>query len=749
MTKKNNCPVVFWHSDPVLPGETVLVSGYGFDENTTVEICRMSDGVAGAPGKQKQKALKKTRTKVSPLQRSAESVKFLVPAHWGSGIFCYRLRTKNTCSEWNFLNVPDCWWFQADAGEDAAAGGWLRIFGKCLGGEGKSIIRLEDVDSNAARIIKPYTAGCYSLACKIPRDVQPGNYRLWVHNGAGGSAGWVPAGLLKIRQGEKIKDNVFNVVDYGARPNVQEDSTNGILMAIHLAESAGGGIVYFPRGRYRIDCPKRHLYSIPEPIKVPSGVILRGEGMNLVSLVWPERKTPLPCLIMGSDNFTVEDLTIYTQGRHNNIIEGNNNVKIHRVRIRANCYYRVGTSEPLYKPEDYCEHQRMGDAIRIQGKVFEITDCDIYHSSSAINLDLCEYGLIARNIIHHSRSYFFSSGCRKIIFEDNECYSNALFAHGGSWSISWKYGISNLYFARNFSRHHYGGDRENITTDNHGTAYFGYAAGVSGTRMALKERSAWGFRHKDELPVWHNTVVYVLSGKGSGQYRKINGCKGRKIEIDRPWTVEPDSRSVISIGVYNGKNLFIENRVEDAGSVVQLYPPNSECIVAKNINVRGGNINCGGHIDRKNDRLRVEPSWYNQFLDNVVPEGNGWGAGGPAATAVINGVLGGEGILNIYGINTFWEKGFISRWHVVRRHLAENNSSIRVGGSVSDVVIEGCRIKQNERGIWLETTAEARGTACGQKENKAPGPACVLMRNNKFEGVLTACVGEPAEDIKA
>ena len=42
-------PTVFWASDPVQPGQTVVVIGEGFGEKPKVEIIRLPDGAAGHP----------------------------------------------------------------------------------------------------------------------------------------------------------------------------------------------------------------------------------------------------------------------------------------------------------------------------------------------------------------------------------------------------------------------------------------------------------------------------------------------------------------------------------------------------------------------------------------------------------------------------------------------------------------------------------------------------------------------------
>jgi hypothetical protein len=46
--------------------------------------------------------------------------------------------------------------------------------------------------------------------------------------------------------------DVFNVKDFGALGNSSHDDTAAIQAAITAAQSAGGGIVFFPKGGYRI-----------------------------------------------------------------------------------------------------------------------------------------------------------------------------------------------------------------------------------------------------------------------------------------------------------------------------------------------------------------------------------------------------------------------------------------------------------------------------------------------------------------
>jgi hypothetical protein len=70
---------------------------------------------------------------------------------------------------------------------------------------------------------------------------------------------------------------VFNVIDFGATPNDNKSDKHAIIKAIKKAEKNGSGIIYFPKGRYRIneDCDFRKSILIKS-----SNIILKGEGSD-------------------------------------------------------------------------------------------------------------------------------------------------------------------------------------------------------------------------------------------------------------------------------------------------------------------------------------------------------------------------------------------------------------------------------------------------------------------------------------
>jgi hypothetical protein len=78
--------------------------------------------------------------------------------------------------------------------------------------------------------------------------------------------------------GEAIPDvggPVFDVTRYGAKGDGNADDQEAIQKAIDAAEAAGGGVVFFPPGTFRVNADLAHR----RPIRVTAGhIVLRGSG---------------------------------------------------------------------------------------------------------------------------------------------------------------------------------------------------------------------------------------------------------------------------------------------------------------------------------------------------------------------------------------------------------------------------------------------------------------------------------------
>ena len=679
-------PQIIQASDPVRPDETVLVVGEAFGKNCSVEIAALPDGPATAPHDAAAPLPKKWET-IQPLQSDAQSLKFVVPKAWPQGVWACRVRQGGLVSEPVILNEPEAWWWNGDAGESATPGGWLRVFGKSLnfGGESLALLRAADGKSITLKAARPNN---YALEFALPADLAAGDYPLFVHNGLGGYAAWRAAGTVAVRPPAVWKTEVFNIKDFGPKP------ADALLAALDKAKANGGGVVYLPRGRY----------PVMGALAIPPHTVLRGESMELVSLYWPDLDKPPAELVSGAD-FGLESLSLYCQN-HNNVVAdtaASQRVMLHKVRIRANCYFMIEDAGKDFRGRHGpASHKECGAAVLLRGRNFEITDCDIYASNYGLRIIKGKTGLIARNRIRYGGRGYSMENTERLIFEDNHIEGNNLLAIGNDISTFFSTCCWHLYYARNHVEQMFGADREMMTLDAAAGAYFGTLAKVTGTRLTLAKDPV--FRDYTPRPRtdWTGGVVQVLTGKGAGQYRFVTANTGREWQVDRPWTVVPDHESCVSIAPFRGLSLFVDNTFEDGGPF-QLYAAAHDCIVAGNKGSRmDGFMVCGLNPHG----WGLQPSWFCQFLDNEIVEGNGYGHRGAAFGTVAHDES-----------KAF--DGPLVNGAIFRRNLCANNASFGLGGATANTIVEHCTVRHADVGV-----------------RSVQGTKGALLRDNTFEDVL-------------
>ncbi|MFI5380467.1 MAG: hypothetical protein ACHRHE_14305 [Tepidisphaerales bacterium] len=683
-------PRIFWASDPVRPDETVLLQGSGLDQ-ATVEMARLEDAPATTPvaGGKIEKW-----TPVPVLQGSEQSLKFLVPAAWPMGVFACRVTAGGATSEPVILNAPDPWWVQGDEGESASPGGWLRVMGKSLRfGERAAAVRLEN-EQGEAIALKPVAADGYCIRMEQAKDLKPGSYTVQVHNGFGGNAAWRQAGKVQVKPVPVVPADVFSVLEIYGPDAVRQmraslvkytqplDRTEGILAALKKAKDNGGGIVYFPGGRY----------TIKGPLVVPEHTILRGEGMGVVTLWWgtghfnldgggPQGRArvdepkPPHTLIYGPD-FGLEDLSLYLPLEYEQGIVADRRLRMQRVRVRIDHYWLV-------------QGRGNGTVARL-GRNFSVTDCDILAKGDAIVPG--QYGVIARNRVMSNKSNSPMGGSRNLIVEDNQFVSMDPTTYQNISGSG-----RNIYYAHNHQESLYAQQADYSFTFDAGTGAYLGTVEANGTKITLASDPTYAKWAPEKSDLWKRSCVCILDGHGAGQWRDVTSNQGRSWEIDRPFDPVPDSTSIVSIVPFNGRVLIVGNQFEDANWVNAGYGTSIDVVCAENKLLR-----CA---DLMNYGVRTpeffEPSWHVQYFDNLVKEGQ---------TQV--GSHGGGNKSQLY-------TGPLTCWAVHRRHTiaADNSGSISISGNIRDAIVEGCVLKHPL------STAKVDKAACG-----------VLFRNNTFEG---------------
>lgn len=681
-------PQVFWASDPIRPGETVLLQGCDFAQ-AVVEATRLDETTPSGP------ATAWPWTGVPVLQASDCSLKFALPADWPPGAFACRVKTGQAVSDVTLLNAPDPWWLQGDEGPRATPGGWLRVLGKSLHFGPPARMRLEP-QTGEPIILEGTAADGYSLRVALPDDLQAQDYTVAVHNGFGGAATWRRAGTVRIEPSTAWPSDTFSVLDFYGQDAEAEmrktlikyqaipDRTEGIQAALAKAKANRGGIVYFPPGRY----------GIRGILDVPPRTMLKGAATGLSVLWWGAGRfnldgggdaglardrtasKPPDNLIFGRE-FGIEDMSLYLPLEHQTAITAGDRFRMHRVRIRIDHHWALDGNQ---RPE--------GTLVRL-GKNFEVSDCDLV--AKGTGLIPGQFGVIARNRIVAGKTNCPLGGAREVIVEDNQFVSTFPTAYMNIAGVG-----RNLYFAHNrqeaLSTHQ---ADYSFTFDAGCAAYFGHLAAAEGTRLTLAGDPVYPKWALEPSELWKQAIVVIQDGRGAGQWRYVVSNRGREWVLESPFVCPPDDTSLVTIVPMNGRVLVVGNRFEDANWVNAGYGTSLEVIYAANQLYRCAQLLNYG-LTSHGDFL---PSWYVQYLDNEAREGY--------TTLDTTG-----------SIRDFKDySGPITRCTIHRRHLvAEDNcGGVGLSGHARDLIVENCDFRHPANRIRVDNDAQG-----------------VLLRNNHF-----------------
>lgn len=636
-------PVVFWASDPVRPGEVVVVQGGRWGKQPQVELSRA------------EAANTESAETLTPLQGSDDSLKFLVPASWKPGLYRLAIKAGDAKSAPVVLNAPDPWWQQADWGQEASPGGWLRILGKCLSFDDHAAVLLRTGSQEFT--LKPRQQDAWSLHVELPSDLSPGEYQVFVRNGYPGEGSCPTAGKIRITPHAPVwKTDLFDVTKFGAIANDGIDDTYAVQQALDAAEANGGGIVRLPRGRFQMN----------DPLRIPRRVLLKGAGRQLSEIYWRDTTEPLEALIHASNSFGIEDLTIMAANHRYGILADDGDqpdagqVTLRRLHLHLNRYEQLQAEQAVRRllPMPW-EH-----AICLGGENVQVTDCEVFSSRSPFGFKTLRHSLVRNNrFLQGDVSHMFSG--EAIIMEDNEIVGGPTGRGGADYA-------NQLYFARNKVARMPLADGEGFTTDGGGNAPVKLVSG-QGTQLTLGDDLDWNrWTRKGTSPA----CICILEGTGAGQSRKIVSHQGREAELDQPWSLPPDATSVLHVIPYSFRqNLIVGNQFQDV-TVLQSYAWAFDWILAGNRFTRAGGIRVFTHPG--------DPAWYLQCLDNEIDVGSGFR--GP-----VNSQPPEDSALAVQSSQ--------ARCQVLRRNVLHNNARITVHGSARDVLIEHNSISDADVGI--------------------------------------------------
>ena len=437
---RNN--VIFWVSEPVLPGETALISiASTYVQHQTDPVQIYARQLATSP--------------FTPLKVQGETeygVSATIPTTYAIGEFELQVRRGNATGPPYRANIPRPWFVFGDQGDTSTPGGFIRVIGdgislpsaasypsfdrtmKKLGLSAATAAAAAAATPVPQVFLTPTTASTSSTpngfatiqvagtnltrshaTFHLPTNIAPGTYTIHVSNALTGTR--VPIctfltpsvsclSTVNITEPRQLPSSSKRCTVQAPQPGYGRNAT----LAVHaaLSDCGLGGTIYFPRGQY----------FIHGPILVPEGCVLQGERRDMVSVFFFEQnQTTAPAAyITGATNttqsFGIADLTVYVTSFAKDIIRfqpATNGGFVKRIRMRFNSYFAL---EPITGQSSRGRNtswpHSVGTAVMLAGKNVQIVDNDIYSSGDVVST--LYNGMPGGSYFHIARNRFWNGG---------------------------------------------------------------------------------------------------------------------------------------------------------------------------------------------------------------------------------------------------------------------------------------------------------------------------------------------------
>jgi hypothetical protein len=537
-------PVVFNYSSIANPKDVINIQGQNFTENCSV-WCSTN---GGAP------------KKLSVINRGNGILHVRMPDRLG--LYALSVRDGKASSAPFYPNRANPVHFDSP---EISAGGSMRIFGRNLNVSGFAPqVVFERNGRSFAATIKRKSADNI-LLLKAPAKLALGEYNVYVTNGMGRES------LSRIRMTTKIlvrangmddlnlgvpwaanvtfARNTYNVktdkrLSLHAIGDGKTNDQSAIENAINSASADGGGVVYLPSGTYKLASASGALMDFK------SNVIVRGEGEQNTKIVYGFGKPgdnfslarffdasrsglcDLAIQNLNENDAWVNSKTITNEGSHAN--------ELFLLRVTAD----------------------FGSAFRIdlKGDRIVVAHCNLTSVYSLLHMGTCTNSRVVHNKLTQMLGVHLDlTQSQNCVVENNDFILNA--NNGKIVPGNVRHGIA-IGFAHNLAIlnntwsliNGYPGsnnDGEAILSEGGGGIRTGEETGTvekcRGNALSVKK----------QLPYVAGTIIAIINGKGTGQWRQIIARSGTTIRIKDSWTVDPDSSSVCSIFVWSNQNTMI------------------------------------------------------------------------------------------------------------------------------------------------------------------------------------------------
>jgi len=645
-------PVISHVSEGVQGGETFLVCGDGFqaaklevirwvppqaakedwgkEESQRASLERFLAGQAVLPAEPPPGRQSQTCEVVSS---GSQTLAARQPSGAGSTVqpTVLWVRAAGALSKPWLVNRPILWWAWP---EFPAPGQFVRAFGRnltCVYGPGRAaFLRGPDGTLHAVEWGMHYPPNydgrltpSYEFEFRVPPELTPGEYRLYVHAGGGGDLGWSDPLTIAVRPCAPAPAALVKASDLGAAPDDQTDDADALQRAMDDLSKAGGGTMQLAPG----------TFLLSHSLVIPAGVCLRGAGMNFTILATPDNaglKQEFPEGLLSGDardylkglrkmaplvampeRCSIERLTIRGGVDTLCAVLGGGGV------LRRELAVREVEVLNLYSPwQPKGEYRSPVNGVVLLGPLdgLEIRGCRFLCAHGLMGLP----GLLRRAHIvdNQFRSYppgrydpFSLRDPVECLVENNTFQETK---RGIVIQPQPRRGMAvHNVLARNVVEHvARGGNAGETELWEVGGPKGLDRVAAAGPDTLTAAQVRW---EPDELAGF---VCLIVAGRGLGQYRLIRANTADTLTLQRPWIVRPNagSRFLVTRGAV--ENITMNSTDRDGDAALQLWGTCIGNVISGHIaDDTEGVILFGSHStsSKKSDAERITTCWLNDL----------------------------------------------------------------------------------------------------------------------------------------
>ena len=550
-----------------------------------------------------------------------------------------------------YINEPQCDWLSET---EICAGQTVRVFGRNFvdpTGAGKTQVYVCAEDGSASYPAQVTAITPYKLDFIVPDMVVPGTkYIVKVGTGSSGYATGVLAADeavtamtdenfddIKSKYGIELgwasqlnDEKTFNVKDYGAQGNGTASDVAAVNEALRAAAAEGGGVIYFPAGRY-------NLTSMTDGFTIPDNSILLGDGKEASVILIDKRvnaaqsysgiaKIGLLSELLRPEDDTTRRISGYVGSIL--IASGEN---VHFFMKDAALTTRDGSSIVSYMHQHIAIEDSSFD-ITHQGPMFMNEDLSTYMKIRFVN----NYVTNTQRSMLWTGTHSWIDGCT---FEGNNGGENCEKGDKGTVAtmehrISEMWG-DKLYYGNNKIIGTIGDQRQGFD-DNSGEGICNQATQriqvnnlTNATANTIQANVDFDRIKAGEDPVVQKrgkqiigAKIAITSGRGTGQVRRVVGAAGDTITVDRDWDVIPEPGDVFYIdGAMPERYIIVNNQIEakTRKGGIMLYNNSYDNVIDNNVMTNSGGIWLGKAQVKEQNRNTI--SFYNYIANNQLSGG--------------------------------------------------------------------------------------------------------------------------------